>query len=283
MLCSEVARLKKLNNKKAIWVIVGVVLLILCIIRFGVYSPSTSVSNSSKSSNKLISTEKVKGTYCSWDDGAAIELNSDGTGRYVFADPNNSDTDDTLTWKIVGFKKIDIKLNDPDMESHIVGTIGKDEEFNNNQCITLTSSDPNWNEERLVKSEAGLDLDDFLRSAHDGATPGLQHNNEQDGQEIEDEQESGEASIDSSSRDSGSVSTFSGSVGVISGGLTRQQAKEKLESNTTLPCPIEQMSIVDGKDGWVFTEPGHPEKYTTKKQYIVTKQGIEEKNIAVND
>lgn len=62
-----------------------------------------STNQSAKSENSSLRAENsslkkseninIVGSYKDIQDGAAITLNSNGTGRYVYADPVNSDTD----------------------------------------------------------------------------------------------------------------------------------------------------------------------------------------------
>lgn len=78
------------------------------IIAIGLYtsgcSSSSTSSNSSKSSSAQVSSVKkeeshIVGSYRDDADGAAITLNSDGTGTYVMANPTQADIHDQLTWK----------------------------------------------------------------------------------------------------------------------------------------------------------------------------------------
>lgn len=86
---------------KAILVATSIIAIGLC--TSGCSSSSTS-SNSSKSSSAQVSSVKkeeshIVGSYRDDADGAAITLNSDGTGTYVMANPTQADIHDQLTWK----------------------------------------------------------------------------------------------------------------------------------------------------------------------------------------
>ncbi|MCT2870406.1 hypothetical protein EFM26_09565 [Limosilactobacillus fermentum] len=74
-----------------------------------------SANNSSQSKS-----QSIRGTFVSWKDGASIKFNSDGTGRYVFADPVNADTDDNFTWKSVDANKVEIDMHDEDVASSVI-------------------------------------------------------------------------------------------------------------------------------------------------------------------
>ena len=54
--------------------------------------------------------------------GAAIVLNENGTGRYVYADKNNPDTDDSLTWRKEGEHYL-INLEDHDVTNPLTATL----------------------------------------------------------------------------------------------------------------------------------------------------------------
>ena len=73
---------------KAILVATSIIAIGLC--TSGCSSFSTS-SNSSKSSAQVSSAKKEEGSYRGDADGAAITLNSDGTGTYVMANPTQAD------------------------------------------------------------------------------------------------------------------------------------------------------------------------------------------------
>lgn len=116
--------------------------------------------NSSSSKSK----ESYVGRYISWKDGAGIELNSDGTGRYVYYDKVNTNTDDKLTWKVSRKGVVEIRLDDPDVKGAIMGTLTSDDE------IILTGNS-GWQTEKLRKITSGMSLDEFLKSmAYDDET-----------------------------------------------------------------------------------------------------------------
>lgn len=100
----------------------------------------------------------VVGSYKDDKDGAAITLNSNGTGRYVYADPNNPDTDDQLTWKKDSDGSYTLNLQDSNVTSPL------NAEMSGNSLIL--SGDSNWNTEKFNKVKGNLDLDKFLTIKH---------------------------------------------------------------------------------------------------------------------
>lgn len=127
-------------------------------------SSSVQQKTSSSDSNSQNKTTDVEGTFVSWKYGAAITLNSDGTGRYVFADPVNSDTDDSITWKSVGKDRIEIDMHDDDISSSVIGKFSSNDGI---KQVVLTSTDPSWNTEDLQKTSSDMSLNEFLRRVHD--------------------------------------------------------------------------------------------------------------------
>lgn len=107
--------------------------------------------------NKNIS---IIGSYRDDADGAAIAFNSDHTGRYVYADPKNSDTDDQLTWKKTGKNTYIIRLNDSDVSSALTAKI--------TDSTLVISGDGDWNTETFNKTKNKLNLDDFLSNRKAG-------------------------------------------------------------------------------------------------------------------
>ena len=86
----------------------------------------------------------IVGSYVDNKDKAALVLNSDHTGRYVYVDPKNPDTDDQLTWKKIDATTYRIKLNDSDVTSDLTAKVENNE-------LNL-SGDDNWNTENFKKS-----------------------------------------------------------------------------------------------------------------------------------
>lgn len=127
---------------------------------------STKAENSSlkaeNNSLKQSETGNIVGSYKDDQDGAAITLNSDGTGRYVYADPVDSDTDDQLTWKKNSDGNYTIKLQDSNVTSPLTGKLDGNK-------LTL-SGDENWNTESFTKTNGSLNLDKFLSDNHGNST-----------------------------------------------------------------------------------------------------------------
>lgn len=140
------------------------ILVILVIMAFSLSACSSnqqkkSTSNTNTSSNSSSEQDYQKsiiGSYRDDDDGAAINLNYDHQGRYVFYDPENGNTDDNLTWKKIGTDKYQIELDDNNVSAPIIA------KKMSGGRIQLTSEDPNWRTEILTKVMQTMDLDEFL-------------------------------------------------------------------------------------------------------------------------
>ena len=98
-----------------------------------------------KDSPKITKTKKVVGSYRDDQDGAAIVLNENGTGRYVYADKNNPDTDL-------------INLEDHDVTNPLTATL-------DNNRLVITGSN-GWNTETFQKVNEELNLQQFLSDMH---------------------------------------------------------------------------------------------------------------------
>lgn len=85
----------------------------------------------------------IVGSYQDDQDGAAITLNSDHTGRYIYADPVNSDTDDQLNWRKNSDGSYTITLQDANVTSPLVGKL-------DGSRLTL-SGNSDWNTETFSK------------------------------------------------------------------------------------------------------------------------------------
>ena len=110
-----------------------------------------------KNSPKRTKTEKVVGSYRDDQDGAALVLNENGTGRYVYADKNNPDTDDSLTWHKEGERYL-INLNDRDVTNPLTVTL-------DDNRLVITGSN-GWNTETFQKVDEELNLQQFLSDMH---------------------------------------------------------------------------------------------------------------------
>ena len=78
-------------------------------------------------------------------DGAAITLNDNGTGRYVYADPTSIDTDDQLNWKNNSDGYYTITLHDSNVTSPLTGKLDGSK--------LILSGDYNWNTEEFTKAK----------------------------------------------------------------------------------------------------------------------------------
>ncbi|MBD5429133.1 lipocalin/fatty acid-binding family protein [Lactobacillus sp.] len=98
----------------------------------------------------------IVGTYSDDSDGAAILFRKNGTGRYVYRDSKNGNTDDQFTWKKKNSTTFEVTMNDDDVVNPLTAKISQN-------SLTLSGSD-NWNTEsfnRVMGKQ--LDLDDFLK------------------------------------------------------------------------------------------------------------------------
>lgn len=110
------------------------------------------------SSLRKAENESIVGSYKDDQDGAAITLNSDHTGRYVYADYVDSDTDDQLTWKKDSNGTYTITLQDSNVTGSLTGKL--------EGTKLILSGDSNWNTEEFIKVKGNLDLDKFLADKH---------------------------------------------------------------------------------------------------------------------
>ena len=136
------------------------------IIAIGLYtsgcSSSSTSSNSSKSSSAQVSSVKkeeshIVGSYRDDADGAAITLNSDGTGTYVMANPTQADIHDQLTWKKEKNNYI-INLNDSNYDTPIDARLNEDN-------LSLVGNDE-WPNQSFKRVHGDFDVDNFLKEQH---------------------------------------------------------------------------------------------------------------------
>lgn len=191
---------------------------------------SSSKDNSVSDDEKDATPGRDKGITGSYRDdnlGAAMLLFSDGTGRYVFYDPKNGNTDDRLTWKKIGLNgtgHMQYKLNfhDSDIKSSIIATV-KDE-----YTIILTSSDTNWRTETMHQTRGRLDLNKFLKNGPDNNMA-----------QIENHTTPGEQTTDQ----------------VLSNGISESEARKKLESSGISANDMKATRI---QNGWSFRNHDDP-------------------------
>ena len=97
----------------------------------------------------------IAGTYSDDKDGAAILFRKDGTGRYVYRDSKNGNTDDQFTWKKKNSTTFEVTINDEDVVNPLTAKLTKNK-------LTLTGSG-DWNTENFNRVMGKrFDLDDFL-------------------------------------------------------------------------------------------------------------------------
>lgn len=154
---------KHIKNKKShhVGLVLFLVILIglLCVLGFNyrqfaskqLNPVQTSVVRKTSSSSE--DSPQIIGSFRDDKDGAAIVFNENGTGRYVYADKENPNTDDTLTWRKQGNKYL-ITLKDKDVTSPLTGNLDNDR-------LTI-SGEGNWNTEEFQRTDKNLDLDQFL-------------------------------------------------------------------------------------------------------------------------
>ncbi|MBB1123204.1 lipocalin/fatty acid-binding family protein [Limosilactobacillus albertensis] len=119
-------------------------------------SKSAKAENSSlKAKNAMLKSQlNIVGSYKDSQNKAAITLNSNGTGRYVYVDPTATNTDDQLTWQKNTDNSYIIKLNDSNVTSPLIGKLSGKK--------LVLSGDNNWNTEIFNKTKGSFDLDEFL-------------------------------------------------------------------------------------------------------------------------
>lgn len=154
---------KHIKNKKShhVGLILFLVILIglLCVLGFNyrqfaskqLNPVQTSVVRKTSSSSE--ESPQIIGSFRDDKDGAAIVFNENGTGRYVYADKENPNTDDTLTWRKQGNKYL-ITLKDKDVTSPLTGTLDDDK--------LIVSGTGDWNTEEFQRTDKNLNLDQFL-------------------------------------------------------------------------------------------------------------------------
>lgn len=150
---------------------IGLILFLVILIILLIVLGMSIRKFSSKQLNPVVETSKpvskaatsssvhdgIGGAYRDDRDGAAIVLNEDGTGQYVYADKVNSDTNDKLTWRIEGDQYL-VTLQDKDVVNPLTLKVHGNE-------ITL-SGNRGWNQETFTKVNGQLNLNEFLQQAH---------------------------------------------------------------------------------------------------------------------
>lgn len=148
---------------KKLLTLAGVCLMGITLAACGSNNSQDKTNSSLKAENaSLREAEKVNivGSYKDDSDGAAITFNSDHTGRYVYADPVNSDTDDQLTWKKNSDDTYTITLQDSNVNGSLTAKL------NGNKLTLSSDNDSNWNTEAFTKVKGNLNLDKFLANKH---------------------------------------------------------------------------------------------------------------------
>lgn len=120
-------------------------------------SSNQNARQASSQSSQQVRQNNVVGSYKDTDNDVAMTLKSDSTGRYVYADPQNSNTDDQLTWKKTSSNIYTLNLQDSNITSPITA------KFNNGKLILTGNS--NWHTVTLNKSNHNINLDQFLAQA----------------------------------------------------------------------------------------------------------------------
>lgn len=123
------------------------------------HSAANKNSSSAVKSSQVVNHKQksIVGSFKDNKDGAAITLNSDGTGQYVYADSDNPDTNDQLTWKKDG-ANYTVTLKDSNVSGPLTAKLSGNQ-------LTLSGSG-DWNTETFTKAKDKLDLNQFLSEAH---------------------------------------------------------------------------------------------------------------------
>lgn len=147
--------------------VVAVALVAASLTACGAKQADQSSSRSSAATSQKTASGIV-GSFQNTGKGSAINLYADGTGRYVYADPVNSDTNDQLTWHKTGDNEYTLNFDDSDVTSPITAHL------NGNQ-LTLTG-DSNWSTDTLTRANSSLNLDKYLTDHHNGSSDSGQAN-----------------------------------------------------------------------------------------------------------
>ncbi|MDD7120714.1 MAG: DUF3642 domain-containing protein [Limosilactobacillus reuteri] len=211
---------------------------------------ANSTSQQDESSKSITPTKEnaIIGCYRDDKDGAAINIYGDGTGRYVFYDPDNGNTDDTFKWEKKGlnghgYMQYKLNFNDDDISAPIIATI------KNENAIILTSSDPNWNKQELYRVNGRLSLDDFLSKGPEKERVGLEETNDND---TPNQSSSNDSSINNNSN-SGSNTKNSNDDPVTGNGISESEARQKAAA---AGHPVGSTKGYRNANGWSFYMDG---------------------------
>lgn len=167
-------------------------------------SGSNSTNKSSQvTSHKATQQTTIVGSFKDVKDGAAITLNSDGTGQYVYADSDNPDTNDQLTWKKDG-NSYTVTLQDSNVSSPLTAKLS-------GTHLTLSGSG-DWNTETFTKSKSKINLNQFLSDAHKSQKTNSNSGNNQASQNNQNNQ-SDQSSQGNDSSQSGNTKDYTDSQG----------------------------------------------------------------------
>lgn len=222
--------------------ILGLVLLSgLVLTACGNEKESASNNSSTSSIESNYQDKAIVGSYQDYEDGAALNINSNHTGRYVFYDPQDENTDDNFKWKKLNDKEYQLDFDDSDITAPVILHKLSGGQF------SLTSDDSNWKQEIFSKENHSIDLDEFLAKRSSKSSSETTTSDEQDN------------SIDSKSNSS------------ETGDSSKAAAIQKLKYARP-NYPIDEMEATRGKVGWSFKEPaGHMPRY----EYIVYDDSFE--------
>lgn len=152
--------------------LVAVALVATSLTACGAKQSSQSSSNSSSTATSQKTADGIVGSFQNTGKGTAINLYANGTGRYVYADPVNSDTNDQLTWQKTGDNDYTLKFDDSDVTSPITAHL------DGNQ-LTLTG-DSNWSTDTMTRANGSINLDKYLSDHHGGSGNSSQGNSSVD-------------------------------------------------------------------------------------------------------
>ncbi|MCD7112371.1 lipocalin/fatty acid-binding family protein [Limosilactobacillus agrestis] len=143
--------------KKAMLLATSVFTLSICVSGCGNESNANNKSSSSQISSVKKQEAQIVGSYRDDADGAAIILNSDGTGTYVMANPTQADIHDQLTWKKEK-KNYIINLNDSNYHTPIDARLNKDN-------LSLVGNNE-WPNQSFTRVHGDFNIDRFLKEQH---------------------------------------------------------------------------------------------------------------------
>ena len=231
--------------------VLGLVLLSgLVLTACGNEKESASNNSSTSSIESNYQDKAIVGSYQDYEDGAALNINSNHTGRYVFYDPQDENTDDNFKWKKLNDKEYQLDFDDSDITAPVILHKLSGGQF------SLTSDDSNWKREIFSKENHSIDLDEFLAKRSSKSSSNTTTSDQQDNSN------GSKSSSNTTTSDQQDNSNESKSNSSETGDSSKAAAIQKLKYAQP-NCPIDEMEAIRiPAGGWLFKEPaGHMPRY----------------------